>query len=172
MSSRKNPKPAPTAPPPQGLQLKPPTVRLWMIVICLGLLAGVLAGVIAYFIYPTGISVGTFNTTMPAPVAAAVTDRQLFATYAGAAACRECHAKEYDLWSNSHHGLAERATDPAIDATAFDPPRTFEHGSQKTQVRVNNGRHGIVKPRSVPAPTPHPAPRAIGPHPHPQFLTA
>src|SRR5437764_1151098 len=62
MSSRKKPKPAPAAPPPQSLKFKPPTLRLWIIVICLGVLAGVLAGVIAYFLYPAGISVGTFHT--------------------------------------------------------------------------------------------------------------
>jgi tetratricopeptide (TPR) repeat protein len=50
-----------------------------------------------------------FRLDRPVPV-----DEQ--ATFAGSAACRECHAKVYDKWLGSHH---QKAMAPATDATVL-----------------------------------------------------
>src|SRR5258708_1989221 len=35
-------------------------------------------------------------------------ERSVFRTYAGSAACRDCHKEAYESWAVSNHGLAER----------------------------------------------------------------
>jgi predicted CXXCH cytochrome family protein len=71
-------------------------------------------------------------------------EKEIFAGYGGSASCRECHATEYALWKKSNHGLAERAVSPAMDHSAFNPPRTFTHDSQQTSVSQVNGRYQVV----------------------------
>jgi len=61
--------------------------------------------------------------------------KQVFASYAGSASCRECHREAFDAWAVSHHGLAERPIDKKRDQSAFDPPRAFTHVSQSTALR-------------------------------------
>src|SRR5438046_1664354 len=61
-------------------------------------------------------------------------DKTIFATYGGSKSCRDCHAKEFAEWAGSHHALAERAVDPAQDRSAFETPRTIQHGSQSSEV--------------------------------------
>src|SRR5689334_12993213 len=63
-------------------------------------------------------------------------EAKVFAAYAGSSSCRACHLSEYEHWSQSHHGLAERVIDPELDRPAFGPPRSFSHGSQTTAVRA------------------------------------
>lgn len=65
-----------------------------------------------------------------------------FADYVGSASCRECHAEQFEPWRHSHHGLAERAIDPARDDVAFEPSRTVEHGSQTSVVRKRGAGRG------------------------------
>ena len=85
-------------------------------------------------------------TPVAAPVPAAAPtgpivedEARAFAGYAGDAACRSCHAAAFDKWSTSHHGLAERPVRPQLDQSAFDPARTFKHGTQTTAVQWLNG---------------------------------
>jgi len=59
----------------------------------------------------------------------------VFAGYAGSESCRECHEEAYELWQRSHHALAERPLSVAMDRAAFDPPRSFPHGTQESSVR-------------------------------------
>lgn len=68
----------------------------------------------------------------------------LFATYAGSSSCRECHSAAYELWSGSHHALAERPVDAQRDGSAFDPPRRFRHGTQKSEARSTNGQFEVL----------------------------
>lgn len=63
-------------------------------------------------------------------------EAEMHARHAGSAACRECHAEAYAAWAGSHHGLAERAYREDLDRLAFDPPRSFDHGTQSTSVRL------------------------------------
>ena len=67
-----------------------------------------------------------------------------FSKYAGSKSCRECHAKTYDVWTNSHHALAERTLDLSMDRLAFDPSRSFTIGSQTWELQKNNGRFEII----------------------------
>src|SRR5438105_1616142 len=57
-------------------------------------------------------------------------EAKVLASYAGSASCRACHQSEYERWSQSHHGLAERVIDPKLDQGAFEPARSFSYGSQ------------------------------------------
>ena len=66
------------------------------------------------------------------------------AAYAGSATCQKCHEPEHELWSASHHALAERPVQTNFDLAAFDPPRTFQHGSQTTAVAVVNGQFQVT----------------------------
>ncbi len=66
-----------------------------------------------------------------------------YAAYAGSASCRSCHAAEFAAWAGSHHGRAERLPD-ATDENAFQPARTFHHGTQQTSLRATNGHYEIL----------------------------
>jgi len=68
----------------------------------------------------------------------------MYAAFGGSASCRDCHSAEFNSWKSSHHGLAERVPIPALDDAAFIPERTFQHGTQQTTVRTNNGHYEIV----------------------------
>ena len=63
-------------------------------------------------------------------------EAQTFASYAGSASCRECHASAFDRWKDSHHALAERPVDPALDRSAFEPTRVIAHGTQTAEARA------------------------------------
>lgn len=91
--------------------------------------------------------------------------------YAGSESCRDCHRKEYDLWEQSHHALAERPLQPAADRIAFDPPRSFPHGSDTTTVRVQDGQYQIITRGLDGKFRPYPVERVIGDDPLIQFLT-
>jgi tetratricopeptide (TPR) repeat protein len=69
---------------------------------------------------------------------------RVYAAYAGSASCKECHEKTYASWAKSHHGLAERLPDPGVDEAAFDPARTFRHGTQQTLMRKSKGNYELV----------------------------
>jgi hypothetical protein len=71
-------------------------------------------------------------------------DAAVFAAYAGSGACRGCHRGAYEKWAASKHGLAERAISDGMDLAAFDPPRSFRHGTQSTEVTKVNGRYEIT----------------------------
>ncbi len=60
-----------------------------------------------------------------------------FAAYAGSASCLDCHRAEFNLWQTSHHALAERAVQPALDRPAFVPARDLKHGDESVSVLTN-----------------------------------
>lgn len=97
-------------------------------------------------------------------------EREVFARYGGSESCRECHAEAYAHWRHSNHALAERPVDPVRDRPAFDPPRSFKHGTQFTGVRLEQGRFEV----RTPGPTnygPFVVERVIGNFPLLQYLT-
>lgn len=106
----------------------------------------------------------------PGSPAAARSDAQIFAQYAGSETCRDCHREQFQLWTNSHHALAERPVNPALDAPAFEPPRTIKHGTQTSEARragdelilATLGRRNVVEPHSLK--------RVIGVSPLRQFM--
>jgi predicted CXXCH cytochrome family protein len=99
-----------------------------------------------------------------------VEDGKTFATYAGSESCRECHQQEFDLWAKSNHGLAERQIRPNEDRIAFDPPRTFKHGSQVDEIRTYNGEFQIIDAGPGTDREPARVERVIGNDPLRQFL--
>lgn len=70
--------------------------------------------------------------------------KQTYGEYGGSASCRECHEEAFAAWAGSHHALAERHPTNGIDPKAFIPARTFQHGSQQTLLRTNQGRYEVV----------------------------
>lgn len=94
----------------------------------------------------------------------------VFARYAGSASCLECHATEHGAWHGSNHGLAERPVDESLDRTAFDPGRSFAHGSQTTVVAWNEGKPTVQADGLGGTRDPLPVVRVIGHDPLRQFL--
>jgi tetratricopeptide (TPR) repeat protein len=95
-------------------------------------------------------------------------DAQVFAMYAGSSSCRSCHAREYDAWTLSHHGLAERPIRADVDATAFDgtshtTTQPATHAGALWQIWAVD-LSGKLWPQTVE--------RVIGESPLRQFLTA
>src|SRR4051794_33997786 len=60
---------------------------------------------------------------------------QAYAGYGGSASCKNCHEEAYKLWVTSNHAHAERLPEADLDKDAFDPARTFPHGTQTTSIR-------------------------------------
>jgi len=94
-----------------------------------------------------------------------------FAAYAGSESCRDCHRAEYDQWKQSHHASAERLLQPATDQTAFNPSRSFRHGSATTTVLIQGGEYQIVTLGLESNLQPYRVERVIGSAPLIQFLT-
>ncbi len=99
-------------------------------------------------------------------------DGAVFPRYGGSESCRDCHSKAFDLWSRSHHALAERPVRPEVDRAAFDPPRSFSHGTQTSSVRLIDGRHLVETAGYGGRREEYAALRAIGEAPLRQFLVA
>jgi len=121
------------------------------------------------------LSVLELGCQRAAPPSAAM--RQLPASgvetaYAGSITCQKCHESEYALWALSHHAIAERPVQPLFDRTAFEPPRSFQHGSQTTDVAVVNGRFQVKTTGLSGHPETFTVERVIGHDPLRQFLVA
>ena len=97
-------------------------------------------------------------------------EAETFAKYGGSASCRECHAKEFENWSNSNHGMAERPLDPKLDDAAFVPTREISHASQKSTVQKKDGRDEVVTLGYGAKLDAYVAERVIGHDPLRQFL--
>ena len=94
----------------------------------------------------------------------------VLAAYGKSPSCKSCHEEAYANWEKSHHALAERTMDPALDRGAFDPPRKIHHGTQTSEARMSGevfqlmtvGLDGKVQPFGVE--------RVIGVYPLLQYL--
>jgi Flp pilus assembly protein TadD len=95
-----------------------------------------------------------------------------FADYAGSESCRECHASQYQIWTNSNHAFAERNIRPELDSVAFEPSRSFKHASQTSSARIQNGRAEIVTLGANSNVEPYQVERVIGRNPLRQFLAS
>src|ERR1041385_9109333 len=71
-------------------------------------------------------------------------DQKVFAGYGKSPSCISCHEDAYKLWQGSHHALAERAINPALDSSAFQNASQIRHGSQTSEVRVTNGQFQVI----------------------------
>ncbi|HXG48309.1 MAG TPA: tetratricopeptide repeat protein [Methylomirabilota bacterium] len=116
---------------------------------CLGLAgAGVLAAlVLAWFWRGTSPHQPAASTggSLPAdPLPLVEPEAAVFPAYAGSAQCRDCHPAAYAAWTDSHHGLAERPFSMEREGEAFDPPRSFRHGHQTTDLRLWDGQPEVT----------------------------
>lgn len=91
-------------------------------------------------------------------------------TYVGSASCQECHKEAYEGWKTSHHALAERAIDPAMEAKAFRGKGPIRHGSLTSTVREEAGAFEIVTLGADGAVKPHRVERVIGEAPLRQYM--
>src|SRR4051812_2780950 len=74
----------------------------------------------------------------------ASSDAKVFAAYGQSSSCISCHEDAYKLWQGSHHALAERLINTALDAPAFQPAQKVRHGSQTSELRSTNGQFHIA----------------------------
>lgn len=93
-----------------------------------------------------------------------------FAKYAGSDTCRACHTNAFTRWAASHHSLAERSPTGALDQVAFEPSRTFTHGSQSTTVRSGPAGFEVETPGPGGTNASFRVDRVIGHHPLRQYL--
>ena len=100
-------------------------------------------------------------------------EAKAFAGYAGSTNCRSCHASEFDQWTQSNHGLAERPLEGYRDRAAFVPPQKIQHGSQTSEARLTrDDKPEIITLGYSPKPEPYLLSRVIGNNPLKQFLVA
>jgi tetratricopeptide (TPR) repeat protein len=95
---------------------------------------------------------------------------QIRAGYGGSASCKDCHAEAYELWAGSNHAHAERLPRAELDRAAFDPVRTFLHGTQTTMVRLEGDDYQIASPGLSNETETQTVARVIGHDPLRQFL--
>ena len=101
------------------------------------------------------------------PVAANTAD---FARYAGSDSCRSCHRSQYDRWAQSHHALAERNVQPALDQSAFVLEWKIQTGTRSVDRDKGSGEFLISAKDLSGNAQPHAARRVIGVDPLRQFL--
>jgi tetratricopeptide (TPR) repeat protein len=106
----------------------------------------------------------------PASISPSNQDQALFAAYGKSPSCKSCHEEAYKLWEGSHHALAERPIDPAVDAAAFAPGYEIRHGSQRSLVWQADHQCQIVTTGLDGRPGVFSVQRVIGVEPLRQFL--
>jgi hypothetical protein len=106
----------------------------------------------------------------PSAESAVPDQKQVLAGYAGSGSCKDCHQEEFEAWKVSHHGLAERLPSVSLDKDAFEPARTFQHGSQHTSVSWTNGVFEVEMLRATNSYQTFAVERVIGADPLRQFL--
>jgi len=95
-----------------------------------------------------------------------------FPGYVGPESCRSCHPVEYQRWSESAHGQAERPVKAGIDGVAFNPSRSIKHGTETTVIQTNGPEFQVVTLGLDSNRAPFKVERVIGHSPLIQFLTA
>jgi tetratricopeptide (TPR) repeat protein len=97
-------------------------------------------------------------------------EAQAYAGYGGSASCKDCHEEAYDLWLTSNHAHAERPPRAELDKDAFDPARTFSHGTQTSSIRLDGDHYQIASVGLSRQPETQTVARVIGHDPLRQFL--
>src|SRR5437879_182947 len=102
----------------QRKENRPPARKLIFFFILCGIALGAVAVVALWARRNETRTVGPPPQASPI---APVNEAALFASYGKSPSCKSCHEETYRLWQNSHHALAERPLNPALDTTAFEP---------------------------------------------------
>ncbi|MFO1513647.1 MAG: tetratricopeptide repeat protein [Verrucomicrobiota bacterium] len=104
------------------------------------------------------------------PGTTATSDASVFAAYGRSPSCKSCHEEAFKSWEHSHHALAERPIEPALDASAFEPPHGVVHGTQHSEARITNGQFQLVTQGLGQTNRPFEVARVIGVNPLLQYL--
>jgi tetratricopeptide (TPR) repeat protein len=162
------PKPAASKPSTQPTRRAGKWWWLWLLVF----LAAVVPGGLALYKRNLAAKVSyALRSVPPSPSGAAYEDeRKVFAQYAGSESCKSCHEEAYAQWVKSNHGLAERLPVAALDRAAFDPTRSFKHGTQRTTVMMRGTNYAVNCPGLTASNETHLVARVIGNDPLRQFL--
>jgi tetratricopeptide (TPR) repeat protein len=104
------------------------------------------------------------------PTPPVTSEATIFAAYGKSPSCKSCHEEAFKNWAGSHHALAERAVDPALDTPAFMPPHPISHGSQQSEARVVDGKFQLVTQGLSGTNQPFEVARVIGVDPLLQYL--
>lgn len=136
---------------------------MWIIIALAALLAG-----IALFLAEKGLRKGPVRVAVPASLEVQP-EATAYAAYAGSASCRDCHQEATQLWQGSHHGLAERPLEAALDRASFVPTRSIRHATQTSEARWHEGRYELVT-AGLEGRKPFPLERVLGVSPLKQFL--
>lgn len=139
--------------------------------IFIGLLLGAFG--ISFGIAYLMLSKGDKDSKPLMPATASVPQKSqsaIYKEYAGSLSCRECHQDQFNQWTNSHHGLAERLISPELDKTAFSPGQSFKHGTQTSETLVTNDTFAVLTAGSKPGREAFVPARAIGVEPLRQYL--
>jgi tetratricopeptide (TPR) repeat protein len=99
-------------------------------------------------------------------------EAEVYAGYAGDAACQACHAAAFDQWKGSHHGLAERPIIPDLDRAGFEAAKAFAHGTQSSTPQWTDGKASMLAIGLTKQPETFPIDRVIGHAPLRQYLVA
>ncbi len=169
MSQPKRPQPPSPQPPVESSPLGSQR-GLW---IGIGLAAAAVVGVWFYTLPPryTPVPAPVVTSASAKPAGPIVEDEAAaFAGYAGDASCKTCHAPEFEKWAGSHHALAERPLSDALDKAAFEPAKTFSHGTQQSTAQFKNGSAEVVALGFNNETKAYPVERVIGHDPLRQFL--
>lgn len=135
----------------------------------------VLVAVALALLFTVGAAIFLFSSRLPSKPAdklstPTLTEADVFAAYGKSPSCRSCHEEAYANWEKSHHALAERRIDPALDQRAFDPARQIHHGTQFSEARMSNGGFQLVTAGLNGKVQPFVAERVIGVDPLLQYL--
>lgn len=165
-----------SAKPPQSKnhgQTVPAAGADWRAVLMIGILLALILSGAGWLLWPeadhAAVPVEMAAVVMPEPF---VMESQevVFAGYAGSESCRECHESEYSKWKTSHHGMAERKPDPALDDAGFVPGQRFAHGTQTTETRKSGDNYELVSLGFDNKVAPYKVERVIGHDPLRQML--
>jgi tetratricopeptide (TPR) repeat protein len=145
-------------------------VRVWM---ACGVGAVIIAGGLVFLLrQPLRLGYGSAKGERASAGPILLDERKVFAEYAGSESCRSCHEDAYRLWARSNHGLAERVPSLEMDRLAFEPSRSFKHGTQQTSLRLD-GTNCLVTCLGLSGTNEtHAVVRVIGNDPLRQFLVA
>lgn len=135
-----------------------------------GILA-VTALILGWLLWPGRSFTPVTPAVAPKPKPFVMPDENLaFASYAGSASCKACHPVEHAKWQQSNHGMAERNPRDDLDLPAFEPPRSFTHGSQTTTASRGEAGFQITALGFDSKVEPFAVQRVIGHDPLRQFL--
>jgi Tfp pilus assembly protein PilF len=91
------------------------------------------------------------------------------AEYVGSEACRDCHVREYQSWSGSHHALAMQVADPETVLGDFDEA-DFHYGDEATRFVRDGDGYAVETPNADGVMERFRVTHTFGAHPLQQYL--